>query len=117
LRSRCSNSILYMPHPIERAATVSYLESIGHNYRCAILPISNITKVSYICPKSPPTDIGKGLTYYYPGNSIPAIHNVDLTVHEGDFLALVGPLGCGKSTLLRCLTGLIPHTSQGGSAW
>ena len=41
--------MLHIPHPIERVATVSYLESIGHNYRCAILPISNITKVSYLC--------------------------------------------------------------------
>ncbi|MCL4558989.1 MAG: nitrate/sulfonate/bicarbonate ABC transporter ATP-binding protein [Chloroflexi bacterium] len=39
-----------------------------------------------------------------------AIQDVNLTVSEGEFVALVGPSGCGKSTLLRILTGLQPPT-------
>lgn len=35
-----------------------------------------------------------------------AIQGVDLSLAEGEFLALVGPSGCGKSTLLRMITGL-----------
>lgn len=35
-----------------------------------------------------------------------AIHDVNLTVSEGEFVALLGPSGCGKSTLLRIITGL-----------
>ncbi|MCI3207978.1 MULTISPECIES: ABC transporter ATP-binding protein [Pandoraea] len=35
-----------------------------------------------------------------------AIENIDLTVGEGEFVALVGPSGCGKSTLLRMIAGL-----------
>ena len=35
-----------------------------------------------------------------------AVQDVNLTVQEGEFVALVGPSGCGKSTLLRILTGL-----------
>jgi len=31
---------------------------------------------------------------------------VNLTVYEGEFIALLGPSGCGKSTLLRIITGL-----------
>jgi multiple sugar transport system ATP-binding protein len=34
------------------------------------------------------------------------VHGVDLTVNQGEFLALVGPSGCGKSTLLRMVAGL-----------
>ncbi len=40
-----------------------------------------------------------------------AIDHVDLTVHPGEFVALVGPSGCGKSTLLRIITGLQKPTS------
>ena len=35
-----------------------------------------------------------------------ALSHINLTVEEGDFVALLGPSGCGKSTLLRIITGL-----------
>jgi NitT/TauT family transport system ATP-binding protein len=36
---------------------------------------------------------------------------VDLTVCDGEFVAIVGPSGCGKSTLLRILGGLLLPTA------
>jgi NitT/TauT family transport system ATP-binding protein len=41
-----------------------------------------------------------------------AVENVNLTLNEGEFVALLGPSGCGKSTLLRIITGL-QEPSQG----
>lgn len=35
-----------------------------------------------------------------------AVQEVNLTISEGEFVALIGPSGCGKSTLLRIITGL-----------
>jgi spermidine/putrescine transport system ATP-binding protein len=33
------------------------------------------------------------------------LHNINLEVHEGEFLTLLGPSGCGKTTLLRLISG------------
>lgn len=35
-----------------------------------------------------------------------AVQDVNLTIQEKEFVALLGPSGCGKSTLLRIITGL-----------
>ena len=40
-----------------------------------------------------------------------ALSNINLTVNEGDFLAIMGPSGCGKSTLLSILGMLDSPTS------
>ena len=40
-----------------------------------------------------------------------ALADIDLAVHEGEFLSVVGPSGCGKSTLLRLLAGTLPKTA------
>ena len=34
------------------------------------------------------------------------LHDINLTVEDGEFMVLVGPSGCGKSTLLRIIAGL-----------
>ncbi len=40
-----------------------------------------------------------------------ALEKIDLTVHEGEILALIGPSGCGKSTLLGIMGGILQPTS------
>src|SRR5262245_15829025 len=35
-----------------------------------------------------------------------AVDNLDLTVPQGSFFALLGPSGCGKTTTLRMVAGL-----------
>jgi len=44
-------------------------------------------------------------------HSFTAIREVNLSLLEGEFAALIGPTGCGKSTLLRIITGLQPPTA------
>ncbi|MFJ2022690.1 ABC transporter ATP-binding protein [Streptomyces sp. NPDC087897] len=51
-------------------------------------------------------DAGKS----YPGG-VHALRSVDLTVHEGELLAVVGPSGSGKSTMLNVMGTLDRPTS------
>jgi peptide/nickel transport system ATP-binding protein len=46
-----------------------------------------------------------------PKKEIPAVNGVDLTLREGEVLALVGQSGSGKTTLARCILALEPITS------
>jgi phosphate transport system ATP-binding protein len=40
----------------------------------------------------------------------PAVKTVNITVNQGEVLALIGPSGCGKTTLLRSLNRLVDQT-------
>jgi len=44
--------------------------------------------------------------------STQVVHDVSLSIEEGEFAVFVGPSGCGKSTLLRMIAGL-EETSEG----
>ncbi len=45
------------------------------------------------------------------GETVRAVDDVSLTVHEGEFFALLGPSGCGKTTTLRVVAGFEDPTS------
>jgi NitT/TauT family transport system ATP-binding protein len=39
------------------------------------------------------------------------LHDINLKIARGQFVALVGPSGCGKSTFLKAVQGVLPVTS------
>ena len=51
----------------------------------------------------------KGLNFSY--DHTPVLKNIDLTVRERDFLALLGPNGGGKTTLIKIMLGLLTPKS------
>jgi NitT/TauT family transport system ATP-binding protein len=50
----------------------------------------------------------QGVSHWFGSraNPLQVLDHVNLTVHPGEFVALLGPSGCGKSTLLRLIAGL-----------
>lgn len=49
----------------------------------------------------------RGLTMRYPGASVPALRDIDLSFEPGVHTSVLGPNGAGKSTLLRALLGTV----------
>lgn len=48
------------------------------------------------------------VSYHYPGSSQMIIQDLNITVHAGEHIALVGENGAGKTTLMKLLMGLYP---------
>ncbi|MBT9150993.1 MAG: Energy-coupling factor transporter ATP-binding protein EcfA1 [candidate division WS2 bacterium] len=55
----------------------------------------------------------KDLSFKYEKNSKDILNKVNLSVHKGEILAIVGLSGIGKSTLCYCMSGIIPHVYKG----
>jgi ABC-type lipoprotein export system ATPase subunit len=53
--------------------------------------------------------------YIAEGNAVPALRDVSIEFHAGEFVALVGRSGCGKSTLLN-LAGAMDFPTS-GTVW
>ena len=45
-------------------------------------------------------------------NTIPVLKGINMEVHEGEFLSIIGQSGSGKSTLLHVM-GLLTHPDEG----
>ena len=72
---------------LPRNATVSQSDTFA-NYSDAEIEISNVT-------------------LRLDENSVPLFSNLNLKIHPGEKVAIIGPTGAGKSTIINLLSGLI----------
>lgn len=55
----------------------------------------------------------KDFNFRYKTQKEATLHNINLTLYEGEKVLILGPSGCGKSTLANCINGLIPFSYKG----
>jgi NitT/TauT family transport system ATP-binding protein len=58
-----------------------------------------------LAPKLQISSLGKSF------GELQALHDINLAIERGEFIAVVGPSGCGKTTFLRIVAGLEPASS------
>ena len=52
----------------------------------------------------------RGISFHYPGSSVPVLRDVDLAIRRGQRIGIAGRSGSGKSTLIDILAGLYQAT-------
>ncbi len=54
-----------------------------------------------------------GVSFRHAGSDTDALHDVRLTIEEGEYVAVLGRNGAGKTTLGQCLNGIVPTIVSG----
>jgi oligopeptide/dipeptide ABC transporter ATP-binding protein len=74
------------------------------------MPVDSDLGVRTPTATTPPLIAARGavVEYHAAGRALRAVDGVDLTLHPGEVVAVVGESGCGKTSLARALVGLQP---------
>lgn len=73
----------------------------------AILDGPSEQRSDWRLPEARPVFEANRLSFAYPGQQKPALHDVSLRIGHGEFVGITGTIGSGKSTLVNVLTGLL----------
>ena len=74
-------------------------------------PQADATLADKAAVEKPPFVATRSVSHVYADDGTKVLHDITLSMDQGDFMALVGGSGVGKSTLLRILGGLLKPTS------
>uniref|UniRef100_A0A9E7ZMS1 ABC transporter ATP-binding protein n=1 Tax=Bosea sp. NBC_00436 TaxID=2969620 RepID=A0A9E7ZMS1_9HYPH len=74
--------------------------------QAAMMSTRDFTEAAVPAAGSGPASLDvSGINLFY--GATPALKDIDLTVAQGEFVALLGPSGCGKTSLLRSIAGFV----------
>ncbi|TQN66296.1 ABC transporter BEA3 [Colletotrichum shisoi] len=91
----------YGPNAAQASAAANRIMSLRN-------PTTNRQQSEAATEQIPDTDGGvkielKNAHFRYPTRDTPVFAGIDLTIHKGQFAALVGPSGCGKTSVISLL--------------
>ena len=62
------------------------------------------TAKDHLAPKDTPVISMRGVGFRYPGTvGRPVLHDINLDIHRGETLAIIGATGCGKTSLVNLI--------------
>lgn len=108
-----ADHIMVMRHGkvVESGSSTEVLEAPRHPYTRRLVA-ATLTDTSYTPEPTASEPLlsaeGLGARQRHDGRYVDVLTDVDLMIHTGDRMAVVGRSGSGKTTLARCLAGLHP---------
>ncbi len=109
-----SNNLIEEKLPQERSPFGSDKILDEEPFKCELprsnLPESSTGKSLHGVPVIEVINVKK--SYTLGDMEVPILHDINLTVYEGEFLAIMGPSGSGKSTLMN-LIGFLDRPTEG----
>ncbi|ORL63054.1 ABC transporter ATP-binding protein [Pseudomonas putida] len=112
LVAQIADRIMVLRHGslVEEAQTHTMLESPRQDYTRSLWAVRSFHTEVKPCPAHarPLLEVRRANASY---GAQPVLHDVSLTLHRGQTLAVIGESGSGKSTTARLITGLLPASS------